>query len=197
MSAPLLWYALAVLAHSSPPTTPAGLALVYSAPPSTPWISQMPQTTVDTTQAAEPPLVPLTADLATRYLAVREDVFAFIQAHPAVITARIPVRVYTLTMRGPGGVIQGHSQVGLLDFAALAAQTPAVAALFTKHRFPPAQFTSVTLTLRKALFAAALHQSQGFAIKDPASVEGKNIAFVEAHAKDYIGSDLATTDLQR
>lgn len=176
------------------PTRVAASAGVMSAPaPSE--RSIVFQSFADTTMAAEPPFVALTEDLTKRYLSARQTVFSYIQAHQAVLPG-IPVRVYKLTMAGPGGMVQGHAYVGLYDFTVLAAKVPAVAALFAKQHFPPAQFAPVTLTLRKALFAAALHQQHGWAIKPPTNVQGKNIAFVEAHASWFVGSELGTTELE-
>lgn len=150
----------------------------------------------DTTKVPEPALVPLTDELIENYLAVRQEVFAYVQVHPAMLND-IPVRMYRLTMCGPGGMVQGYSQISLVDFALLATKNPTVAALFVKHHVQPAQFAPVTMTLRKALFASALHKVKGWAVKDPTSVEGKNIQLVEAHLHEFVNSPLAQVALER
>jgi hypothetical protein len=177
------WLALAPLfalpAHPSPAF---GVHLVSSSAVSA---------ITDTGGTTEPPLVPLTEDLATRYLAVRKDVNALFQRDQALLASAMKHQQhYTLTLYGPSGMAQMTQAIVLPDFVALAAKTPAVAAIFKQYTLAPSQYTPVTISIRKALFAQALHEAKGWAVKDPVSVAGKNIAFVATHHQEFAGSGL-------
>ena len=146
---------------------------------------------IATGDSTEPALVPLTEDVASRYLAVRKEVFSIIQKDPTLVAAvKKHGQHYTFTLHGPGGMSQGQQEIVLPDFVALAAKMPVVAAVFKQHTFPPSQFAPVTIAIRKALFAEALHEAKGWAVKDPGSMAGKNIAFVAAHRQEFAGSGL-------
>lgn len=144
-----------------------------------------------TDTATEPALVLLDKDVFSHYMAVRTEVFALIHKD-AALTAFVQEhrQLYIFTRYGPGGMEHDKMQVVLPDFVALAAKTPAVAAIFKHHGFPPAQFAPVTIAIRKALFADALHKVRRLAIKDPQSIAGKNIAFIDAHLGEITGTGL-------
>ena len=130
--------------------------------------------------------VTLTANDLERYIAVRQALGLYWQAHAAQFqSARANAQMSTVSFGGQ------QLQVGTLDYPALVKQDTALAAIFTKNNFPVAQLQPTSMAVYTALIAVALHQEMGAPLPPDTTVVGKNAALVTAHEKQLAAVGLA------
>lgn len=119
----------------------------------------------------------LTADQLTHYLAVKRALGAYwaVPAHAALLkTARATGHVATVHFG------QQTFQFGVFDYPALVQQDTALAALFTKNHFAPAQFEPVQAAVWQAIGTALLAQVTNTTVPTTSAL-GQNVALVQAH----------------
>ena len=124
----------------------------------------------DTSTASTPVL--LTVENLTAYVSADTALETYRVAHPDLSRADSAhmLRQAIPTVKGMDVSIE------LIDYTAVAAQDTAVAVIFTKHHITPGQYVAVRGATYYAIGAVVAGDTA-----TPATVEGKNMAFVQAH----------------
>lgn len=123
----------------------------------------------------------LTADQLTHYIAVKRALSAYwaAPAHAALLkTAQATGQARTVHFG------QQTFQFGVFDYPALVQQDTALAALFTRHQFAPAQFEPVQAAVWQAVGTALLAtvaKATNTVVPASSAVLRKNVELVEAH----------------
>lgn len=142
------------------------------------WHSERDCFTIDTTVAADTPLVPFTQDFLRRFLALRRDLNVFWQTHRALYdTAQAhPVSspVFTPTTVGPIKVVVTNV-VRTYDYTTWAVRQPAIARIFRVHHIAPQQYRALVVTIYNAL------HDEG---SPTTTVAGRNAQLLKAHAHE-------------
>ena len=128
----------------------------------------------------------LTAEQLAHYLAVKQALGPFWQAHAALLqTARTTAHARTVQIG------QQQFPVGVFDYPALVKQDTALAALFTKNHFDPGQFEPTQVAVVHALGVLALATAGASALPESTTVVGQNIALVKAHQQELAAVGVA------
>ncbi|HXC26086.1 MAG TPA: TlpA disulfide reductase family protein [Gemmatimonadaceae bacterium] len=147
-----------------------------------------------TSSAARGAVVPLSADLLDRYIAVKQALKAFWPEHAALMeSARAHGLNPTVRVTGPDGTPE-EKRIGVFDYVALTAQDSALAAVFTKCHFLPNQFASTQVSVYQALYtlmASSAGATLGAA--DTAGVAGQNLALVRAARRSLTSAGVSVS----
>jgi hypothetical protein len=132
----------------------------------------------DTVVAGDSVTTAVTSSTLDRYLALEQDLQAFWHAHQDLAdSARAQTRSRPLFLGPP---LNLTLPVKPIDYVSVAAKTPGIKALFTKHHFPIAQYKPAYIAAWKAVYAAEMNQALQTPI-DETTREGKNAVFAREH----------------
>ena len=130
----------------------------------------------------------ISPDLLTHYIALKKDLLDYWKApankalHDSAMAKH---HVHTLTLNVTG--VQTPSMpANAFDYVDLTAREPAIAAIFKKNSFDPAQFENTQLAVMRAGFASQVAKMSGKTVDDAASVAGKNDALVASHQQELV-----------